>query len=331
MDVFDAFFPRDVQVSPEEIRPDLPLYDILVVPSDRMLSGGGGLDKIFQQAAGPLTQERLRKLAPVPESEMAALAPAGNVRCKALIFAAVPPRKGNELSALVRCYRRCLTLVLAGEDLFGEAKSIAFPLLGTGHMGWSKEESLQAGWEAALDFITAPTGGLSLSSPWKDTLTKIVFCRGKWDGGLDYNDRRSRAFLTLPAQWGLRGDRYLWGYLAKHFDDPRYNSLDLRGFIREVEAVIREKCGRRLTPDMAIYVEEFAHGGMSSGHVSGFWASRGIPLLCHSLCSLGLSGLRNRLMVPVTVSEGEIALDLTLPYSILPNLQELLDRTSGTT
>lgn len=326
----EAFFPRDIQACGGKIKLDVPEYDIIVVPSDSALSGSGGMDKAVQEAAGPVTTDSLRKSAPVPKTMRAVLAPAGKLPCKALIFAIVPPRKGSELSDLVDCYRRCLYTVMWGKDLFGEAKSIAFPLLGTGSLGWSKEESIQAGWDAVLNFVTNPAEGLS--SPWEGLLTNFTFCCGDWDGWMEYDRRHSRAFLTLPAQWGLRGDQYLWAYLAKHFDDPRYNRIDLRQFIGEVEAVIQEKCGRRLAPDMQVYVEEFAHGGMSSGYISGFWATRAIPLLCHSLCSLGLSQIPCRLMVPVTVAEGsgwssqEGAMNLTLPYDILPDLQELLNR-----
>lgn len=326
----EAFYPRDVQVCRSKIQLDAPEYDLIVVPSDSVLSGSGGLDKAVQQAAGPVTRDHLRKQIPVPKGVRTVLAPAGKLPCRALIFAIVPPRKGSEPSDLVGCYRSCLFAARMGKDLFGAAKSIAFPLLGTGSKGWSKEESLQAGWEAVLDFVTNPAEGIQ---GYEEMLTRFAFCCGEWDGGLSYNDRRSRAFLTLPGTRGLRGDPYLWAHMAKHFDDPRFNGIDLRQFIGEVEAVIQEVCGQRLTPGMQVYAKEFDHGGMSGGGISGFWATRGIPLLCHSLCSLGLSGMHNRLMVPVTASEGGgwgdpkgIAMDLTLPYEILPDLQELLDR-----
>ena len=39
-------------------------------------------------------------------------------------------------------------------------------------------------------------------------------------------------------------------------------------------------CGEHLRTDVRPYVEEFSHGGMSSGQLSGeFWIDKGIPLI----------------------------------------------------
>ena len=38
--------------------------------------------------------------------------------------------------------------------------------------------------------------------------------------------------------------------------------------------------GEQMTEDAKCYVEQFAHGGMSSGHLCGdFWINKAIPLL----------------------------------------------------
>ena len=50
--------------------------------------------------------------------------------------------------------------------------------------------------------------------------------------------------------------------------------------INDIEEVIHAE----LTDHSETYVEDFAHGGMSSGYVSGqFWLKRGIPMLCERL------------------------------------------------
>ena len=65
---------------------------------------------------------------------------------------------------------------------------------------------------------------------------------------------------------------------AGHFPE---NESELKALlINDIEEVIHAE----LTDHSETYVEDFAHGGMSSGYVSGqFWLKRGIPMLCERL------------------------------------------------
>lgn len=87
-------------------------------------------------------------------------------------------------------------------------------------------------------------------------------------------------FEEKPERWGFRGDPYFWDYLKNLAEDMDMISPD------ELEEWIKGEyfslSGKRLTGeymDFAV-IEQFAHGGMSSGGVSNeWWVETGIPLL----------------------------------------------------
>ncbi len=116
----------------------------------------------------------------------------------------------------------------------------------------------------------------------------------------------------------------------KHFDNPAYNDLDLAGFIREINQITMKLCGCGVSEDLNVYVEHFDHGGMSGGQISGFWATRGIPVLCSRLCGMGLDGMKKKHMVRVSVRKSEYSETdpLVLPKEILPELQSLLTQST---
>ncbi len=81
--------------------------------------------------------------------------------------------------------------------------------------------------------------------------------------------------------WGLRGDPYLWSALQSDFDRVPIPDTD-----SEFEAIlhrqIAEHLGQSLDSGESVYVEKFAHGGMSSGQVSlEYWRETALPLLLH--------------------------------------------------
>ena len=81
-----------------------------------------------------------------------------------------------------------------------------------------------------------------------------------------------RFFEPEPAQWGLRGDKYLWRKLSL---------LDISGNILDG---IKQEISKYFdidTKDKRIPVAEFAiGGGMSEGWLSPrFWREKGLPLL----------------------------------------------------
>ena len=97
----------------------------------------------------------------------------------------------------------------------------------------------------------------------------------------------SLIFEEKPKRWGFRGDPYFWDYLKNLAENMDMISAD------ELEKWIKEEylslSGKPLTDkymDFAV-IEQFAHGGMSSGGVDNeWWVNEGIPLLKSRLASL---------------------------------------------
>ena len=89
----------------------------------------------------------------------------------------------------------------------------------------------------------------------------------------------STIFKDKPEKWGLRGDIYFWDYLENIF-----NNYELPFDYEQLEKIIRDEhlklTGKELTNDSNSFCEDFSHGGMSSGCISGeFWTNKAFPLL----------------------------------------------------
>ena len=86
-------------------------------------------------------------------------------------------------------------------------------------------------------------------------------------------------FYEKPSQFGLRGDLFFWKHLELYFSDKTFPYSET-WLMDDIHRLFVNVSGEHLTKDARPYVEQFAHGGMSSGQLSGeFWISRGIPLL----------------------------------------------------
>ena len=97
----------------------------------------------------------------------------------------------------------------------------------------------------------------------------------------------SKIFEEKPASWGFRGDPYFWDYLKDRAESMDMISPD------ELEKWIKEEylslSGKALTDEYGDFavIEQFAHGGMSSGGVDNlWWIETGIPLLKSRLSAL---------------------------------------------
>ena len=97
----------------------------------------------------------------------------------------------------------------------------------------------------------------------------------------------SKIFEEKPKSWGFRGDPYFWDHLKE-----RAESMDLISpdeLEKWIKAEYLSVSGKALTDkymDFAV-VEQFAHGGMSSGGVDNqWWVDTGIPLLKSRLAAL---------------------------------------------
>ncbi len=99
--------------------------------------------------------------------------------------------------------------------------------------------------------------------------------------------RLSVIFEEKPERWGFRGDPYFWDYLKELAENMDLITED------ELEKWIKEEyfslSGKVLTDkymDFAV-IEQFAHGGMSSGGVDNvLWTEEMIPLLKSRLTAL---------------------------------------------
>ena len=97
----------------------------------------------------------------------------------------------------------------------------------------------------------------------------------------------SKIFEEKPKSWGFRGDPYFWDHLKTLAENMDISSPD------ELEMWIKKEyfslSGKALTDeymDFAV-IEQFAHGGMSSGGVDNlWWMETGIPLLKSRLSTL---------------------------------------------
>ncbi len=88
-------------------------------------------------------------------------------------------------------------------------------------------------------------------------------------------------FDPEPETWGLRGDPYVWRALREHL-----SATDIPASAGEaaslLHAAFRELVGHDLVSDTmsSVYLERYAHGGMSSGMISlDTWRQRLMPLL----------------------------------------------------
>ena len=91
----------------------------------------------------------------------------------------------------------------------------------------------------------------------------------------------SDLFEPEPQQWGLRGDPWVWRALRDHL-----GGTYLPPSAGEVERMLYAAFNRLVAVDLAtevapaVFREEFAHGGLSSGQVSlDTWRGYLMPLL----------------------------------------------------
>ena len=89
----------------------------------------------------------------------------------------------------------------------------------------------------------------------------------------------SYLFEKEPERWGFRGDPYFWRYLKEKAEDVQLpsNESELEEWIK---AQHLEVSNVELTEESIAIVKEFAHGGMSSGGLSGeWWTNTALPIL----------------------------------------------------
>jgi hypothetical protein len=95
-------------------------------------------------------------------------------------------------------------------------------------------------------------------------------------------------FDPEPDRWGLRGDPWVWQAMRNHLGDT-YLPPTLAEVERMLYAAFNRLVGVDLATEMepSVYRAEFAHGGMSSGHIHiETWRVDLLPLLVDRANSL---------------------------------------------
>lgn len=296
--------------------------DALICPTDRFFSGGGGLDKAIHQAAGPELKAFLRGKQ-LSDGEVV-ITEAFKLGVKCIVHAAVPKAVPADIQAekLRNCYKN-IFWTIGSPYKESPCKTAVITLLGTGFCGWSYQQSMAALWSVIMEYHHK----YGCSYFGKGTLEELfIYYPGDAQNTiLGYKYRASQAFFYAPDQWGLRGDPHLWYVLMDHFDDPKFNSITLFDFIKEIQRFFHKKAGVWLCAETQVYIEELDQGGMSGGNVSGFMAGAGIPLLCSNLCKLNFNKYKSpRSAFPVYLRFfNKEQYQLELPSEILPELEHL--------
>lgn len=128
--------------------------DAIVNPTDIVLSGGGGLDRVIRQAAGREVDracEEIRENYGGCQTGEAVITTAGNLSAKYLIHTVGPIWTGGRIGEpklLENCHRECLQLAVENG-----VRSIAFPAISTGTFRYPLEEAAPIALTAVKDFI----------------------------------------------------------------------------------------------------------------------------------------------------------------------------------
>lgn len=130
------------------------------------------------------------------------------------------------------------------------------------------------------------TGLLEIDSSWlnksiglKEYVLIARITPASTRGGHERDDRGFHAFTLEPSRWGLRGDPWLWRDMRQ-----RFAAVPCPATADELEAIVTAEFARLtvhpVTHGEMIHLEQYSHGGMSSGMVSPeFWRETAVPLL----------------------------------------------------
>lgn len=128
--------------------------DAIVNPTDVVLSGGGGLDRVIRQAAGGEVDracENIRENHGGCQTGEAVLTTAGNLSTKYIIHTVGPIWTGGgigEPKLLESCHRECLQLAVENG-----IQSIAFPAISTGTFRYPLEKAAPVALKTVKEFV----------------------------------------------------------------------------------------------------------------------------------------------------------------------------------
>ena len=128
--------------------------DAIVNPTDLVLSGGGGLDRVIRQAAGEEVDracEEIRDLYGGCQTGEAVITSAGDLSVKHIIHTVGPIWTGGgigEPRLLESCHRECLQLAVENG-----IQSIAFPAISTGTFRYPFDKAAPVALTAVKKFV----------------------------------------------------------------------------------------------------------------------------------------------------------------------------------
>lgn len=128
--------------------------EAIVNPTDLVLSGGGGLDRVIRQAASEKVDrecEDIRDLYGGCQTGDAVITSAGNLSVKHIIHTVGPIWVGGgigEPTLLESCHRECLRLAVENG-----IQSIAFPAISTGTFRYPLEKAAPVALKAVTEFV----------------------------------------------------------------------------------------------------------------------------------------------------------------------------------
>lgn len=124
------------------------VVDAIINSANPFLVVGGGIDGAIHAIAGSRLIEAYRQTGGCKEGS-AVLTPGFDLKAKYVIHTVSPQNKdGNSKNVLKMCYWNCLEVAKSNN-----IKTIAFPLIGTGIMGFSIEESKEIALSTIDEFI----------------------------------------------------------------------------------------------------------------------------------------------------------------------------------
>jgi O-acetyl-ADP-ribose deacetylase (regulator of RNase III) len=125
--------------------------DAIVNAANSSLAGGGGVDGAIHRAGGPQIMAECKKIGRC-ETGNAVVTSAGNLKARHVIHAVAPRYQGEPRDARLLACAYSASLALAET---AQAKSIAFPSLGTGAYGYPIEEASVIALSTIADHLRA--------------------------------------------------------------------------------------------------------------------------------------------------------------------------------
>lgn len=75
-------------------------------------------------------------------------------------------------------------------------------------------------------------------------------------------------FAVAPPTWGTRGDPYLWEDMRLHVINHKTSlPVSFNNLVEELHSSFERFTEHSINEREWFYVEKYAHGGMSSGHI----------------------------------------------------------------